>query len=88
MILKGKKIRHINNMDVAYKIYYQLELEDCYKLEGFVINMAYIKSFVIMPLKFHLDKSDLHNWLYCLEPDKECIRYSKWEPVQVVAKTN
>lgn len=79
--LRGKIIKHRNNMDVCYKVLAIYEGSKKYKIKARIINMAFVESFAILDMKIGIDKDQIDNWFVCQEPFKKCLRDSGWSPI-------
>lgn len=81
MLYYNQVIKHKRSMDVAFDIVGILEMPGSFRLSGFWINQAFVKSFRIKHGNIEIQKKDLKHWLYCLTPHDKCIRNSQWAPV-------
>lgn len=55
-----------------------------FRLNGLWINNGFVESFP-MDYGFIIIREDhMEKWLTCLEPDKDCLRNSKWSYVSKV----
>lgn len=77
--LLGKVIKHKRNMDVAFEVLTCEEDGELLILFVDTLNQGYRKTWKIgVQLDMILNKQDLKDWLYCTEPEAQCIRYVEW----------
>lgn len=85
MIRKGMIIKHEKFMDVAFKVYKvfgPFGTEGYQKVKGEWVNAGYVKSYCLgITQSFEIERKDLKNWLFCLEPQSECIRHANWSNI-------
>lgn len=71
----NKVIKHKRNMDLCYRPIERVE--SGYKC--WIFNQGFNKTYFIHEMCFISDEMLNNNeWLVCLEPFKDCVRYSKW----------
>lgn len=78
MFHSGMVITHSKHVDVAFLVYRCVELENTYLLEGSWLNKGFTRTYLIGDSIITIGKSDVHNWLYCADPEAKCLRKEKW----------
>lgn len=72
-------IRHKRFMDVCFYV------SDCkfdfLYIEGYWINMGYVKSWFIDKQLVYGTVENKADWEVCTGPDLPCLRYQTWEPL-------
>ena len=78
-----KIIKHEKFMDVAIEITKPIvRFPHKVIIRGVWLNQGFVDTFPIgEKAKIDIKTEDIKNWFYCLEPNKQCIRYSKWQRV-------
>jgi len=78
--LKSEVIKHNKWKDVAFKVN-TVWMGENVVLKGFYLNQGFDKTFFLILSNIQFKIEDIENWLYCLNKEDKCIRYSPWKGV-------
>jgi hypothetical protein len=83
MIRTGDIIKHERSLDVAYNVInndIKRAGQSTIFIGAIILNQGFVTTYGIGKyVEFEIKQEDLKKWLKCIDPEKVCIRYSRWE---------